>query len=86
MPLTAAREARMATKYYTLKLLGHTEPSGILRFFDDPSRAPEYFKKGTGWVASKSLWARIASGEIDDQDMIPEAEAAKIIEAWGGHP
>lgn len=74
----------MATKYYVLKLLGQVEPSGVVRFFDDPSRSPEYFKKGTGWVPSNTLWARIASAELDDEDIIPEAEAAKIIEKWGG--
>lgn len=79
-----AGESDMATKYYLLKLLGHTEPSGMCRFFDEPTRPPEYFKKGEGWVPKNSLYARIASGEIDDEDQISETEAKRLAVQWGG--
>lgn len=74
----------MPTKYYVLKLLEQEAPSGLMRFFDDADRSPEYFKKGVGWVPDDTLWARIASAEIDDRDIISDIEAAKIVAQWGG--
>jgi hypothetical protein len=74
----------MPTKYYAFKLLGEAAPNGMFRFFDDPNRAPEYFSVENGWVPDGAIWARLAAAEVDDRDLITEAEAAKLAAKWGG--
>ena len=74
----------MPERYYTYRLLGERDPVTVLRFFDEPGKPPEVLKRGAGWGQNSKLWARIASGEIDDSDIISREEAQKIIESWAG--
>ena len=59
-------------------------PSRKIGDLDEFGKIPEAFKKGAWWKQSRSLWARIAAGEIDDSDTISRAEARSIIESRGG--
>jgi hypothetical protein len=73
----------MAAKYYVRIPPGDTMPTGLYRFFDE-DRPPESFKIGIGWVANPALVARIASGELDDHDVITPEKAAALVAQWGG--
>jgi hypothetical protein len=75
----------MSVRYYVRIPPGDREPTGLYRFFDE-DRVPECFKIGLGWMPNPGLYARIASGELDDNDVISPEAAAKLIARWGGIP
>jgi hypothetical protein len=77
------RTGLTGTRYYVRIPPGDTEPTGLYRFFDE-DRIPECFKMGIGWVPNPGLYARIASGELDDNDVISREEAATLIAKWEG--
>ncbi len=70
-------------KYYVVHKTGTKAPIGLFRFFED-DREPEYYKIGQGWIADRTLYSRRMSGEIDESDVIPEADAQMVINEWTG--
>ena len=72
-------------KYYSIVPLGKSEPVAVFRYFEDKGKSPQYFnQKGEGWIDDPTLWAQLASGEMDNDDLIPEEEAERLVKQWGG--
>ena len=74
----------MKITYYSYTPLKRKEPTALYRFFDDDNKAPEVYRVGEGWIESNTLWPRLASGEISDDNIISEEKAAEIVKKLGG--
>ena len=73
----------MKPRYYLVRSLNSGQPILLHRFFAEAERTPEsagYARPS--WQPNKSLWAKLSMGEIDDDDLISEAEAEALLVHW----
>ena len=76
----------MKARYYLVRSLDSGQPILLHRFFTETERTPEsagYARPS--WQPNKSLRAKLTMGEIDDDDLISEAEAAAILTLWSSY-
>jgi hypothetical protein len=74
----------MPAKYYLKRHIRTGEPTAVYRFFSDEKQPPEFYKRGVGWVGDTTLWAEVTFGDLDDEDVISDEEAAEVVKQWGG--
>lgn len=70
--------------YYACIPITRVTPSTVFRFFNDPSKSPQRYSQGHGWVEDQNLWLLKFKGEITEADRISEAQAATVLNQLAG--
>jgi len=77
--VTEVNQKRQDITFYACIPDSRTAASTVFKFYEVEDLPPERYSVSEGWISDKTLFNRLASGELTDADIISPEESEKII-------